>query len=263
MIKRLTTSSRDDRLRKAAGWYVRHEADAELSPPEWQAWEAWSANSENSAEYDEFVQLRELASGVNRPALPSPEEVKADCSSVHTSPRPASFSSYFRHRSLKAPATVAIASAALIAMVTAAAVILRELRHENSAVSAAAVSPGQAIAFSELALENLRASGRPVLVNLGADWCATCVVNERTLSGVAVRQMMARKNVAYLKGDWNRPDAGISVKIQRFGRAGVPLYLLYCPESAEPKVLPQILTEDIVLNALSQLPDQDMGRHPG
>jgi thiol:disulfide interchange protein DsbD len=68
--------------------------------------------------------------------------------------------------------------------------------------------------------------------------------------------MMTRKRVAYLQGEWTDQNPDISVTIRRFGRAGVPLYLLYCPGSQEPKILPQILTEAIVLNALSPLPDQ-------
>ena len=66
---------------------------------------------------------------------------------------------------------------------------------------------------------------------------------------------MERKHVAYLEGDWTDQSPAISPTIQRFGRGGVPLYLLYCPGSRNPEILPQILTEVIVLNALSRLPD--------
>ena len=36
------------------------------------------------------------------------------------------------------------------------------------------------------------------------------------------------------------------------GRSGVPLYLYYAPGAAKPKILPQILTQDAVLAAISE-----------
>ena len=108
--------------------------------------------------------------------------------------------------------------------------------------------------FSETRVASLRADGHPVLVNLTAAWCLTCLVNERAaLSRQAVRQAMSQKSVVYLKGDWTNQDAAITATLQHFGRDGVPLYLLYRPGAAEPEILPQILTEDVVLRALAKL----------
>lgn len=108
--------------------------------------------------------------------------------------------------------------------------------------------------FSEARLADLRAAGRPVFVNFTAAWCITCLVNERTaLSGAAVQQAMAARGVVYVKGDWTNRDATIARVLERFGRNGVPLYLLYRPGAAEPEVLPQILTEALVLEALGRV----------
>jgi thiol:disulfide interchange protein/DsbC/DsbD-like thiol-disulfide interchange protein len=102
-------------------------------------------------------------------------------------------------------------------------------------------------------LAALRAEGRPVLVNMTAAWCITCLANERVaLSSQAFADALAARNVAYLKGDWTRRDPAITAYLEDFGRSGVPLYVLY-PARGEPEVLPQILTGDLLEQALARL----------
>jgi thiol:disulfide interchange protein DsbD len=102
-------------------------------------------------------------------------------------------------------------------------------------------------------LAALRAEGRPVLVNMTAAWCITCLANERmALSSPNFAAALAARDVAYLKGDWTRRDAAITAYLEGFGRSGVPLYVLY-PARGEPEVLPQILTPDLLRQALSRL----------
>jgi thiol:disulfide interchange protein DsbD len=102
----------------------------------------------------------------------------------------------------------------------------------------------------------LTGQGKPVFVNFTAAWCVTCLVNERTsLSTDAVKAAMKAKGVAYLKGDWTNRDATIARVLESHGRSGVPLYLVFLPGKSEPVILPQILTEGIVLEALSVLPN--------
>jgi len=102
----------------------------------------------------------------------------------------------------------------------------------------------------------LTGQGKPVFVNFTAAWCVTCLVNERTsLSTDAVKAAMKAKGVAYLKGDWTNRDATIARVLESHGRSGVPLYLVFLPGKSEPVILPQILTEGIVLEALSGLPN--------
>ena len=119
-----------------------------------------------------------------------------------------------------------------------------------------ASSPGTAAradaeAFTPARLAALRAEGRPVFVNLTAAWCVTCLVNERVaISNGTVRQAFASRRIAYLKGDWTRQDPAITDLLREHGREGVPLYLYYPPHAAAAEVLPQILTESIVMAAL-------------
>jgi thiol:disulfide interchange protein DsbD len=102
-------------------------------------------------------------------------------------------------------------------------------------------------------LDALRAEGRPVLVNMTAAWCITCLANERVaLSSDAFAARLAATGTAYLKGDWTQRDARITEYLARFGRNGVPLYVLYPAGGAAPEVLPQLLTPDVVDAALTR-----------
>src|SRR5690349_931488 len=107
--------------------------------------------------------------------------------------------------------------------------------------------------FSPARLDALTAERRPVFVNLTAAWCITCLVNEHaTLDTAAVRQAFAEHQIVALKGDWTRQDPEITAWLQKFGRSGVPLYLLY-DRSGTPNVLPPILTRSEVLDAIGKI----------
>jgi thiol:disulfide interchange protein DsbD len=106
--------------------------------------------------------------------------------------------------------------------------------------------------WSRERVQKLQHDNRAVLVNFTAAWCITCKVNEQVaLNTDAVRQTLKDKNIAYLTGDWTRRDPAITEELQRYGRSGVPLYLLYPAGQGAPQVLPQVLTESLVLQALS------------
>ncbi len=105
--------------------------------------------------------------------------------------------------------------------------------------------------FSAARLAALRAERRPVFVDMTAAWCVTCLVNERiALAPEAVRHAFADHHVAYLRGDWTRQSPDITAFLRRQGRDGVPLYVFYPADGAAPVVLPQILTQGIVLETI-------------
>jgi thiol:disulfide interchange protein len=105
--------------------------------------------------------------------------------------------------------------------------------------------------YSAQRLAELRAQGTPVFVNFTAAWCVTCQVNEQVaLAREGVADALAATGAVYLKGDWTRKDEVIAAELARHGRAGVPLYLVYDRAGAEPVILPQILTEGVVVRAL-------------
>jgi len=105
--------------------------------------------------------------------------------------------------------------------------------------------------WSVARVAELRAQGRPVFVNFTAAWCITCKVNEATtFSSLRVRDAMRARGVVYLEGDWTNRDDAIAAELAVHGRAGVPLYLYYPPGGGEAVVLPQVLSEAAVLNAI-------------
>jgi thiol:disulfide interchange protein len=106
-------------------------------------------------------------------------------------------------------------------------------------------------AYSPERLDELRGQGRAVFVNYTAAWCVSCQVNDRVaLSTARVAARFRSGRAAYLKADWTRRDPVIAADLARFGRAGVPLYLVYPASGGAPVVLPSILTEGMVLKAL-------------
>jgi len=108
--------------------------------------------------------------------------------------------------------------------------------------------------YSPERLAAARAELRPVFVNMTAAWCITCLVNERVaLDTAGVKGLFSAADVLYLKGDWTNRDPAITRYLAEYERNGVPLYVFY-PVNGEPKVLPQILTEDIVQGAVRQGP---------
>jgi len=140
---------------------------------------------------------------------------------------------------------------------TATAVALLAALTVLSGIAPAADTAARAAAsgaepFTAARLASLRAEGRPVFVNMTAAWCVTCLVNERVAIGTeAVRRAFAERKVTYLKGDWTRQDPQISEYLRDNGRDGVPLYVYY-PPHGPPEVLPQILTENVVLEKLNR-----------
>jgi len=106
--------------------------------------------------------------------------------------------------------------------------------------------------FSEARLGELTAQGKPVFAYFTADWCLTCKVNEKAvIETAAVEKALVDNKVTVLVGDWTDGDPVLGRFIERHNRAGVPLYLWYKPGEAEPRVLPQILTQDMLRDLAS------------
>jgi thiol:disulfide interchange protein DsbD len=151
-----------------------------------------------------------------------------------------------------------VGGAALAAMLAVATLGLVD-RVTREAGPAAGPVGGDWEPFSPGRLAQLRAAGTPVFVNFTAAWCVTCLVNERVaLRSPAVAQAFADKGVVRLRGDWTRRDPQITQVLDAHGRSGVPLYLLYpgggsAAERSAAIVLPQILSEDTVIQAVSKL----------
>ena len=108
-------------------------------------------------------------------------------------------------------------------------------------------------AFSVQKLNSLRSEQKMVFLNFTADWCITCKVNEAiALNQDKVKRILDEKNIIYLKADWTRKDPEIASMLASYGRTGVPLYLLF-PSQGDPIILPELLTEDLLLDFLKEI----------
>jgi len=78
-------------------------------------------------------------------------------------------------------------------------------------------------------------------------------VNKSLILGrgeVAAR--LAGDKVVAQRADWTRPDDKIASYLASFGRYGIPFYAVYGPGAPAGIALPEILTADVVLEALDR-----------
>jgi thiol:disulfide interchange protein len=106
--------------------------------------------------------------------------------------------------------------------------------------------------YSPQRLASLRNAGLPVFINLTADWCITCLVNEKVAMTDRFYQTMDNHGMAYLKGDWTNKDPQITQLLNQYQRNGVPLYLVFPRGSGSAEVLPQILLESSLIDAINR-----------
>ncbi|TCW16852.1 thiol:disulfide interchange protein DsbD [Raoultella sp. BIGb0138] len=103
------------------------------------------------------------------------------------------------------------------------------------------------------AVESRRGHGQAIFVNFTASWCITCQVNEKTsLSTQAVKEALAKTGTLYMIADSTKFNPDVDDALNQFGQGGLPLYVVYPADGGPPKVLPQVLTPGIVVNALNQ-----------
>lgn len=107
--------------------------------------------------------------------------------------------------------------------------------------------------FSLKNVQQLQIDHKAVFVNMTASWCLTCLVNDKVaLSNRKIRDYFHRHHIQYVIGDWTHHNNEISRFLKQFGREGVPLYIYY-PAYGNPRVLPQILTPDLVIKNIENV----------
>jgi len=105
--------------------------------------------------------------------------------------------------------------------------------------------------FTPERLQTELEQGRTVFVDFTAAWCLTCKFNEASvLEAQDVREAFQRHGIVKLKADWTNGDPVITKLLQKFGRPGVPLYVLYPAKNEEPIVFPELLTKSMILDKL-------------
>ncbi len=108
--------------------------------------------------------------------------------------------------------------------------------------------------FSVAELNAQLSANKTVLLDFTADWCQTCQVNEKTvLSNSAVQDKLKELNVVKMRADWTRQDPDITKLLSKFGRAGVPLYVIFPAGKADsPIVLPEVINVQLVVDELNK-----------
>ena len=140
---------------------------------------------------------------------------------------------------------------ALLALGAAVAVLAHPLIRTQSPQLHATTGASHE-SFSEQRLATLRSQGRAVFINFTADWCITCKVNEKVVfENEAVKKAVEDSGIVWMTADWTNPDSEITAALARFGRTGVPLYVIY-PARGEPEILPQILTPALLIDAVTK-----------
>ena len=108
--------------------------------------------------------------------------------------------------------------------------------------------------FEPSKIAELQAKGVPVFVDFTAKWCLICQANHLVLSVDKVDAKLQELGVVKMKADWTKHDPVITEELKKYGRNGVPLYLLFSGNPDEPpQVLPQVLTPDTILEYLDKV----------
>ncbi len=140
-------------------------------------------------------------------------------------------------------------SAAVLAVAAVAAPATTTPEH------AASLAAGGNVAWSPFdrnAIRGLVSQGKTVFVDVTADWCITCKANKQF---VIERPPVAGRlgnGIVPMQADWTRPDPRITEFLSGHGRFGIPFNIVYGPGAPSGIVLPEILTEAIVLSALDR-----------
>lgn len=140
----------------------------------------------------------------------------------------------------------------LATLVLLGAVVPLIMAHRLPPPSQAAAAQ-DAIAYSPQRLAELRAAGKVVFVDITADWCVTCKANEKTvLDRPAFRDALANVDGVFMQGDWTNVDEQITAYLEQHNAVGVPLYVVYPRDGGEGEVLPTVLTQGMVQDALQR-----------
>ena len=106
--------------------------------------------------------------------------------------------------------------------------------------------------FDRDKIKSLVSQGKTVFVDVTADWCVVCQSNKKLVINTQAISDRITSSAVPMKADWTSPDAKISAFLSSFGRYGIPLNVVYGPGAPAGILLPELLTNDAVLNAIDK-----------
>jgi suppressor for copper-sensitivity B len=151
------------------------------------------------------------------------------------------------------PGPRALVSSFAVYLLLANTIIWSPVSLSGSRVSTESNSAIQWQVFEPEKIAGYIDEGKTVFIDITADWCITCVVNERTvLQRSDIIKHLNADNVVAMKGDWTKPDKQIEDYLKRYGRYAIPFNQVFGPALPQGKLLPELLTKDAVALALTQ-----------
>jgi thiol:disulfide interchange protein/DsbC/DsbD-like thiol-disulfide interchange protein len=152
------------------------------------------------------------------------------------------------------------ASVSIAMLVFGCGYILEGEVHWRTPVSSAAATASTASPdainwqpWSPEAVQTARQSGRPLLVDFTASWCANCQLDGHVIESAPVRAKLRAINAVTLIENSFSKSATVIAELNKFGRAGVPLVLVYPRDpAAPPEILPEIFRAGTIVAALDR-----------
>jgi thiol:disulfide interchange protein len=146
-----------------------------------------------------------------------------------------------------------LAHALSYALITIAIATVPLSLHYFSQKSQTMVSDSTHVPYSVEALAKYRAQNRIVFVDMTADWCITCKVNEKAvLHTDAFTEQLKKYDAVYMVGDYTNQDETITAFLSEHKAVGVPLYVMFPKNGGEGEKLPQILTPRVMADGFKR-----------
>jgi len=161
---------------------------------------------------------------------------------------------WFAHRS-RAGSTGKRFGWAVALLLAAGSVLLAARAPATEARASGAAAADAEIAwtpFDRAEAERLSAEeGRLVFLDITAEWCVTCKVNEKlVLHTPEVAGAFAEHGVIAMKADWTNRDDSIAHFLAEHGRYGIPFYMLYRPGTA-PHVFGELISKRGIVDVIA------------
>lgn len=114
------------------------------------------------------------------------------------------------------------------------------------------IAKNEAIDFDEADILRRIDRGETIFLEFSAAWCTTCKINQRVINDDAVQKMMKEKKAVHIIADLTAYNETLTKWLADFGRAGVPLYVLYTKDE-EPHIFPEFITVNMMLEKLEKI----------